>query len=443
MRSFSKKTWLWSVAATLGLSASGWAGENPYVSQAEAIFNRDQQPLIQQINGCVADPCVTDPCVADPCCPDPCLGIGECGDGCGLFGGSCMGGELGDPWDLTDALFTDECGEGPCFDIGGWFQFGYHSNSDGVFNTYPDHFQLHQSNIYIEKIADGSEGLDWGFRADIMYGTDAQNTQSFGNPVGSFDFDPSWNHGNYGWAIPQLYGEVAYDKLSVKIGHFYTLLGYQVVPATGNFFYSIPYTFNFSEAFTHTGALATYAASDEVTLYGGWTLGWDTGFDQLNQGNSFLGGSSIAVTDNLKATYILTAGNLGWIGEGYSQSWVLDWTINDKFEYVFQSDWLEVDSAPGINSPITGTANTHYDTIGVNQYLFYTMTDRLKAGARVEWWKADGNSLYEMAYGLNIKPHANVIIRPEVRYNWSPAAAIAGTPYDDTTIFGIDAIVTF
>ncbi len=81
--------------------------------------------------------------------------------------------------------------------------------------------------------------------------------------------------------MPQAYGTVAYDKLSVKVGHFYTPAGYEVVPATGNFFYSHAFTWNFTEPFTHTGALASYAASDELTLMGGWVAGWDSGFRPL------------------------------------------------------------------------------------------------------------------------------------------------------------------
>jgi hypothetical protein len=316
---------------------------------------------------------------------------------------------------------------------------------------------LNQGYIYVEKIADGSEGVGFGGRVDLMYGTDASNTQSFGNkPSGSFDFNNGWNHGVYAWAMPQLYAEVAYKKLSVKAGHFYTLLGYQVVPSTGNFFYSIPYTFNFGEAFTHTGFLATYAASDRVTLYGGWTLGWDTGFAQYRGGNSFLGGASVKVTDDVTATYICTAGNLGWIGTGYSDSVVIDWVINDKWEYVFQSD---VDS---MNNSPNGFGG-HYDAIGVNQYLFYTINDNLRAGARVEWWKANGYSLNEMAYGLNYRPMANLLLRPEIRYNWTPGPLPAGgigplpvaasssfpgnstniSDYTHNWIFMMDMIITF
>jgi len=336
-------------------------------------------------------------------------------------------------------------------DIGGWSQWGYHDDNDGVFNTNPNNFQLQQQWFYLGKEADGSKGFDVGGRIDMLYGTDASNTQSFGNPPGTWDYQNGWDHGSYGWALPQLYGEVAMGDLSVKVGHFFTLLGYQVVPATGNFFYSIPYTFNFSEAFTHTGVLSTYKLNDKVKLYNGWTLGWDSGFDQVGSGSSYLGGISIDLADSVNLTYISTFGNLGWIGNrGYTHSIVGQVGLTDNISYVFQSDLVSVD-----NSPNSGGG--HYDTFGINQYLFYTFSDRVKGGARMEWWKADGVSLYEMAYGLNINLLKNVLIRPEIRYNWVPSntlpqvlpvASNTGNStsfgdYNNQTIFGVDAILTF
>ncbi|MCA9031722.1 MAG: outer membrane beta-barrel protein [Planctomycetaceae bacterium] len=345
-------------------------------------------------------------------------------------------------FDLGESLF----GEESSIDVGGWMQFGYHSDNDAVFNTHPGSLDLQQFNLFIEKVADGSEGLDWGGRMDVMYGTDAPNTQAFGNNPGNWDFQNGFDHGIYGFAIPQLYGEVAYEDLSVKVGHFYTLLGYQVVPATGNFFYSIPYTFNYSEAFTHTGVLATYKVNDDITAYGGWTLGWDTGYDQLGNGNSFLGGASLALTDDVSATFITTFGDLGWIGDGYSHSLVVDYNINDDWEYVFQSDYISVNNSPN-------TKSGDYDTFGVNQYLFYNIADDVRAGFRGEWWKADGISLYEVAFGLNLSPLNNLLIRPEVRYNWAAGSTQLpdvisglGIPSDDirdNAVFGVDAILTF
>lgn len=362
--------------------------------------------------------------------------------------GSWLFSSDAEAFDLSDTFWDGLELESPV-DFGGWTQFGYHNKSDGVFNTKPNDFQAQQIYLYIEKVADGSEGFDWGFRGDIVYGTDGPNTQAFGNRPGKWDFDPNspafWSNrgAQYGWAIPQAYVEVAYDKLSVKAGHFYTLLGYQVVPATGNFFYSIPYTFNFSEAFTHTGVLAAYQASDDVTIHLGWTLGWDTAFDQQNKGNALHAGTILQLTDEMSLAYMCTAGNLGWIGRGYTHSIVLNYNITENWEYVFQSDLVAVDSPFGTTNLFTGVPQTHYDTIGINQYLFYKFTDQLKAGGRLEWWKADGTSFYEAAVGVNIQPIPNMLIRPEVRHNWCPNDALVGTPYGDQTIGAIDLILTF
>jgi hypothetical protein len=391
------------------------------VTNAEHVFNYPQQNAAQQVGhicnwGYAAE------------CPDDSYA-------------SCWFNPDAEPADWSDG-FWENMGVESCLDIGGWVQGGYHDESDGVFNTYPDKFQAQQVWLYAEKLADGSDGFDWGFRADMVYGTDAQNTQAFGNPPGTWDFQNGFDHGVYGWAFPQLYGEIAVGNLSVKAGHFFTAVGYEVVPATGNFFYSHAFTMNFSEPFTHTGVLATYAASDDVTLYGGWTAGWDTGFEELNNGSSMIGGIALPLAEDVMLTYIFTAGKLGWIGEGYSHSIVADWTINDKWEYVLQNDVVNVDSSP------TGPTPTRYDTVSLNNYLFYTINDFVKVGGRAEWWKLNGTSFYETTAGVNVTPAPNLTIRPEIRYQWSPGAESnpAANPFGiplDQTIFGVDVIYTF
>lgn len=417
MRKLKTRNWLLSLATMLGAASATYAQENQYIERADAIFGATEQPLIQQIghNECSV--------ICDGTIAGDCDTVG-CGSGY-LFGSD-------EAWDLGNALFAADSG----WDIGGWTQWGYTNRSTGMFNSNPNRFVNNQSWLFIEKVADGSKGIDFGGRIDLMYGTDADDTQAFGNPPGTYDYLNGWDHGIYGWALPQLYAEVAAGDLSVKIGHFYTLLGYEVVGAPGNFFYSHAFTMYNSEAFTHTGAVAIYNASDNVTLYGGWTLGWDTGFNQWGGGSSFLGGASVGITDDLTVTYILTAGDLGFIGDGYSHSIVADWNITDKLEYVFQSDLVSVNGDAG-----AGTG--HYHTIGINQYLFYWFNDQIGVGGRAEWWKANGESIYEITGGLNVKPMANLTIRPEIRYQWGSPTNAAGVPVDEGGIFGIDAYLTF
>ncbi len=344
------------------------------------------------------------------------------GDKGGKGGCSCYLSGPDDAWSICSG------DNGLGIAMGGWTQFGYHnldSFADG-FNMNRDGFNLHQQWFWAERTADGSCGWDWGFRADMMYGIDANNTQAFGNKPGRWDYLNGLDYGAYGWAIPQLYAEVANGDLSIKLGHFFTLIGYEVVTAPDNFFYSHAFTMNNSEPFTHTGAIATYGYSDNLTLYGGWTLGWDTGFDQFGNGSSWLGGFGYAFTDDVSLTYMSTAGDFGWLGPGsnnsYSHSVVVDFTLTENLNYVFQSDMVKA-----------GT----YDTVGINQYLFYTLNDCTALGARVEWWKRDGQSINAATFGLNYRPHANLVLRPELKHEWVPGLNF------DQTIFGMDMIVTY
>ena len=332
---------------------------------------------------------------------------------------------------------TCEPGRRP-FTFSGWFQGGYHTNSNGLFNSHPDRFNLHQAYLILERVADGSDGLDFGFRFDAVYGVDAQDTQVFNSSPNTFDND--FDNGIYGWALPQAYAEVAAGDLSVKFGHFYTLVGYEVVTAPDNFFYSHAYTQYLNEPFTHTGALASYAVSDNTTLYGGWVDGWDTGFE-FSGGNQFLGGISQALGENSTLTYILVAGDreetaVSNPGSGYNHSIVLDTQIGDRLQYVFQTDYSDYD-------------RQGFHAYGINQYLFYDLSDSWRAGLRGEWFHVanfgDDQDSYQVTGGLNYRPNGNVVVRPEVRYDFGDRQFFddidSGT-FEDVT-FGIDVILTF
>ncbi|MCL4205395.1 MAG: outer membrane beta-barrel protein [Pirellulaceae bacterium] len=364
---------------------------------------------------------------------------GDCGIGCN--------GKCGKGAGCCDSLKPFEIYPRDCrgIKIGGWTQFGYHSQDSiaDFFNQYEDHLALHQQWMYIEREADGSCGLDWGFRFDMMYGIDANNTQAFGNTPGRWDYADSFQHGEYGWALPQLYLEVAYHDLSVKAGHFYTTIGYEVVPAPDNFFYSHAFTMNNSKPFTHTGVLGTYDWTDRLTLFAGWTLGWDTGFDQFGGGNNWLGGFSYALTDSVDFIYMSTWGDFGAYGgvrtgdDCYSHSIVLDVDITERLNYVFQSDWMKVQDIGIDDGELVSLAGANLETFGINQYLIYTLNDCWAFGARLEWWKPEGESFYNATFGVNYRPHTNVVIRPEIRHEWVP------TENYEETIFGIDMVLTY
>ena len=173
-----------------------------------------------------------------------------------------------------------------------------------------------------------------------------------------------------------------------------------------------------------------------MTLYGGWTLGWDSGFDNVNQGNSFLGGISLALLDSVSFTYINTYGNFGSrdgapglnADDSYSHSVLFDVSLTDNLNYIFQTDYLRIDNeAAGISE----------DDLGINQYLILGINDVLSVGQRIEWWKDEGVSYYESTSGVNVKLLDNLVLRPEYRVDWSPGADV------DERTFGCDAILTY
>lgn len=392
-----------------------------------------------------ADPFADEPAPIEPSEKD------YCGKGCGDCGGKGCGGGHGGLGSRLACMCAGEPfkiwpGNG-CLgiDVGGWVQVGYHTegtigDGTGLFNNYPNVGQLHQAWIYAEKAIDPDrcKTTDWGFRFDYVYGTDGPDTQAFGGEPGQWDL--GWDHGNYyGHAIPQAYIQAAYNDLKVTMGHFYTICGYEVVPAPDNFFYSHAFTMVLNEPFTHTGILAEYALGDYITVWGGWTAGWDTGFTR-NGGDVFLGGVSVALTDSLSATYTATAGDFGFDFEvfglplpgsdsdAYSHSIVVDWAVTDKLTYVFQSDYID-------NFLFVGGSSW-----GVNQYFLYQLNDCVGAGARVEYFARETYDVVATTVGLNIKPHPNVIIRPEIRYEDFDDSLLLLT---DQTLFGIDMIMTF
>lgn len=347
------------------------------------------------------------------------------------------------PLRLRDCLLGDDCP----WDLGGWSQVGYHSDATRLsvsrddnldFNDLPGRLNLHQQWFFIGKEADGSNGLDLGFRCDFFYGTDFDKSNSYGNNPGVFDFENGWETGGgYGYAMPQLYGEVAYGDWSVIAGHFYTLIGYEPVTAPEAFFYSHSFMFFNTEPFTHTGVLGKYSGIDGVDLYAGYTLGWDTGFDQRLGGSNWLGGLSVEVSDNLTLWYVSTAGNFGERSQGaqaYNHTILAYVQLTDRLEWVVQNDLLTI-AAEQLE------AN---DQVGVGNYLYYTLNDRWKLGGRAEWWKTDGDSVQGITYGANYRPQANIVVRPEVRHNWTNESATS--PLGDRfnqTVFAIDCVLTY
>ncbi|MEC7565508.1 MAG: outer membrane beta-barrel protein [Planctomycetota bacterium] len=312
-------------------------------------------------------------------------------------------------------------------EFSGWASLGYHDGDNGLFNAHPGGVNLHQLWLALERdLVSGEEKQRLGYRVDIVYGADAEDVQSFGNQAGRWDHQNGFSEGKNGWAIPQAYLYGKHGKFDYKLGHFLSPAGYESALAPNNFFYSHSQTMKSSQPRTHTGVLTSFQRNS-ATIYLGWTLGWDTGFDQLDQGGNGLIGFSKKLTDDTALTYMNTVGNLGWRGHGYSHSIVLDLGLTENLNYVFQSDFVSTSSQIDAG-----------DDIGITNYLFYTVSECWQVGTRIEWWRDNQITKNSITVGLNWRSKNGLwLIRPEVRSDWVPELQ------SKQTVFAVDAIVQF
>lgn len=294
-------------------------------------------------------------------------------------------------WGLTDH-FTDDCGNNYLKDNG--YKIG--GNIDQSFTANPqaptDHFngpvtwtdrsneyQLNQAWLYFERATDTSKGgWDFGGRADVNYGTNARLATETGLEVGHL------NSGNafYGLNFPNLYLDAAYGKSKIRAGHFVSPIGYFTVDMTQNFFSTIPYTYQWGEPFTHTGVMWMHQPSDDLAVSAGVIRGWDN-FDNSNPHLGFLGTWSKTFEDksNLAHVFMFTREPNFFFDftPRYYQSLVYTAPLTDKLTYVGQTDF-----GAQQNATYAGKQALWY---GLNQYLFYQISNRLTWGINFEWWR--------------------------------------------------------
>ncbi len=350
-------------------------------------------------------------------------------------------------------------------DVGGWLAWGYYDNSHGFegqlgntplgFNNIASEPVIHQMWTHIGKEAQTGQGIDLGFRADVLFGADGPNTVAFGDG----GWDASWaTSSQYGFAAPQLYGDLAVGKTRLKAGRFFTIMGYEVVQAPQNFFYSRAYTMNYNQPFTHTGFLLDRPLGRFIQLYGGWTAGWDSGWTNRNNGSTFLGGASVKWSDRTNLIWTMSFGDPGddplTTTHVYLQSLVLNVAVTDRLRYVFHSDFQT--RTP---DPAAGAAFKQY---GINQYMFYDITQRISVGGRYEWFYVGenvglplgtaaltpGTHYHAVTLGANYRPRRNMIFKPEMRYDTVDFDGPAGGPFDRGTArsqvtWGFQSILTY
>lgn len=439
-----KRNWVWAVATALAVggfstNAMSQTYELTDGTISPVSFSSDCDCAAADCNDCAAPACDT-----------------GCDSGCDSICNTCCD----EPWKLMPELPGG-------ITVDGWIAAGATYNADRPADRFNgplsfndrNEVQLNQLYVTIGRATDPCKCFSVGGQVDLLYGTDYIFTQAVGLETRR-NGNPKWNaRDHYGLAMPQMFLEFAYNDLSVKVGHFYTIIGNEVVTAPDNFFYSHAYTMQYGEPFTHTGILADYAMSDRVNVLAGIHGGWDN-FDPVRHRAGFLGGATWTNCDEtVSLAFMLTSGHelnsMGNFTNRTMYSLVANLALTDNLSYIVQHDngWQEDWFGPNVDA----------EWYGLNQYLLYDINDCWKAGARFEWFRDDdgtrvagvrnGNpaagpfvgNFYQATVGLNWTPSTNLLVRPELRWDWFDGT---GLPYDggtedDQFTAAFDAILTF
>ena len=362
------------------------------------------------------------------------------------------GVDTGMPWNVHYERSNEESQPWSFFDfqgpveLGGWMSGGFTANAHGnrtgngnaplPLSNVADAPVLHQFWLYAAKPLDlESRSCDWGFRVDYVFGADAPDTQA----AGDRGWDYGWNTSrDYGSAIPQLYGEVGWDRAVLRVGYKFGLQGYEATQAVDNFFSSHNYAFGYGVPGTFAGAALTYSLNDKLDVVAGWTTGWDSWWSNYLGASTFMGGFTWNATESTALTYHVSAGNFGDgtakngaksnAGDLYAHAIVLTHRVNDW------CDWA-IENTLGNNTGIGADDNQWYSLTG---YQFVDLTDQWSAGTRLEWFRDDDGkrvnvngagpgSFYEATLGLNWYPCSNLAFRNEVRWDWFDGQ---GRPFD-------------
>jgi len=366
--------------------------------------------------------------------------------------------------------------------IYGWIQNSFTANPSfpadrvnfGVTPNYRSNDWLgNQYYTVFENTLEQEGEFNIGYRLDFMMGHDWEFNKMRGV------FDNAWPSGHFpGIDLPQFYGEMhlpilTEGGLDVKFGRWYSLHGYEVVPAIGRPLLSVPYTFTFGEPFTHWGLMTTWHVTDNLVIYNGSPQGWDD-FQNRNIPWGYMGGFAYTgLDDKLNFSFIYSYAanqwhkietelengdvvevpNVGYTGN-FTHLWttILSYQWTDKLTQVLENDnGLEEDVPIDQGNGVIGRDNSRWH--GAENWFLYDFfgTGKLTGVWRSEiFWDIDGfrtgfaDRYYEQTLGLIYKPCPWLWIRPEARFDW----AQFGTPYNDGVsgsqfTYGFDVILLY
>jgi hypothetical protein len=336
-------------------------------------------------------------------------------------------------------------------------------------------YMFNQLLVWMGRAADASRrGWDVGGRVELLYGTDYVFYQMRGLETNK-DYSNRWNGGTgrglssspgnpdgialMGLAMPQLYLEAACGDLTVKFGRFYIPLGYERALVTQNNYYSNTYAAFFNpESAAVLGAQFEWQLNQQLVLVGGFHRGFGNWADNNNTLDGMGGLEWTAPNERMFVNYFFDVGSEDDLSQSvrYTHSIVLKFKLGDRWGYTVTSDYGHVEYPSSIGPDA--------DWYGVVQYLDFEINSCWEAGLRFEWFddidgaRVSPNPLtgtlgrgvwQELTLGLNYRHNANLLVRPEIRWDWFTAdAGVPAGPFADGTrrdqfTAAVDLIIQF
>jgi hypothetical protein len=251
------------------------------------------------------------------------------------------------------------------------------------------------------------------------------------------------------------------------MGHFAPSIGYEVVAAPGNFFYSHSYALGYSEPVLVTGVQADYKLNDAWNIIGGFHDGFNA-FEDPNGMFHFLGGVKWHDDEHKVSLSLMTDIGPQYAADDnqFEYTLVFKKQLSEKLLYAFEQ---VLGGTENVSTTVPGGYAKWY---GLDQYLIYTLNPCWSAGARAEvfrdqngsrvgglgsvgldGWPADpgfAGTFTEVTLGLNWHPHPNLVVRPEARWDmYSGSTNLQNQlPFGDGTrssqfLFATDLIFSF
>lgn len=340
--------------------------------------------------------------------------------------------------------------------VSGYVNGAYYSNTygadynGGINADSESGFSLNGAYIALLKETDTSGNpFDWGFGFDFMFGEDSRQFRV------EHGLDERWYTGHnrfgeptYGFAMPQLYGSVAYNKWTFTAGHFNAPFGYESARADERFFFTNGLSTDIQPA-TMTGGLLTYSGIENFTTTVGFVNGMDQGFSDRAGGSLLIGNFEWTPTETTTLSYSFAAGNYvdrrlphGGFRKSHGSFHTLffEYTPDDRWTFATTVDYVNEDLGP-----------RDVNTAGLGQHVYYAVDDSWKFGGRVEWRRIMESGLshvddFSFAVGVGYTPMEieRLSIRPELRFDTSNVGKY-GVRYDKKSqlSLGVEAVYAF